>query len=91
MSVCDGYPDCSDHSDEKSCHDPGNGPTGCGPNQVRCGLSSVCVAKTKVCDGRKDCPNNADESACVFGMLIMLNYTTLLAEFTSWTFSFIYR
>lgn len=53
---CDGYADCSDHSDEKDCSRPPRCPT-----QLRCPNSHECLEKEWLCDGENDCIDGADE------------------------------
>lgn len=54
--LCDGSPDCPDHSDEEDC------PI-CGPNFFQCD-NGDCIEEEKVCDGTNDCKNGGDEEGC---------------------------
>ncbi|CAH0716594.1 unnamed protein product, partial [Brenthis ino] len=59
-AVCDGRDDCSDRSDEESCHQNGK----CEPNQFLC-ANRKCVLKTWLCDSDDDCGDGSDEQNCV--------------------------
>lgn len=59
--MCDGEPQCQDHSDELECHKVMEG---CGH---QCD-ESRCIPETFLCDGEKDCPNGSDEANC--GMVL---------------------
>ncbi|XP_061720060.1 basement membrane-specific heparan sulfate proteoglycan core protein isoform X2 [Cydia pomonella] len=58
-SVCDGKFDCSDQSDEETCHENGL----CEPNQFRCD-NRRCVLKSWICDSEDDCGDGSDERGC---------------------------
>lgn len=60
---CDGYKDCDDGSDEKSCQ-----VTVCPGNKFMCpkggpGSKPLCINRSQLCDGKKDCEDGADEEA----------------------------
>ncbi|KYO35741.1 suppressor of tumorigenicity 14 protein isoform X1 [Alligator mississippiensis] len=52
---CDGWMDCSDASDERSCN--------CTKEQFRCS-NGWCKSLMWVCDGVNDCGDNSDEEQC---------------------------
>lgn len=53
---CDGQAECSDHSDEVSCPECGNG-------KFRC-RSGQCVNASLICDGVQHCKDSSDELSC---------------------------
>ncbi|XP_014781924.1 atrial natriuretic peptide-converting enzyme [Octopus bimaculoides] len=55
-SICDGQPDCDDHSDEENCDS-------CTDNQWQC-RNKKCIEKDLRCDGNKDCDDGSDEFHC---------------------------
>lgn len=57
---CDGYADCSDHSDEVDCARPPRCPA-----QLRCPHSHECLQKEWLCDGEEDCRDGSDEKVKV--------------------------
>ncbi|KAF2356058.1 Low-density lipoprotein (LDL) receptor class A repeat [Trinorchestia longiramus] len=56
--VCDGLPQCSDHSDESVCQG-----RRCSPQSFRC-PSGRCISRGFLCDGVKHCDDGADEERC---------------------------
>ncbi|XP_064555858.1 uncharacterized protein LOC135440544 isoform X3 [Drosophila montana] len=56
--LCDGYADCPDLSDERSC-------AFCAANALYCGRGRACVPRKARCDGKADCPDGADEKDCL--------------------------
>ncbi|XP_030378692.1 uncharacterized protein LOC115627212 [Scaptodrosophila lebanonensis] len=56
--LCDGYADCPDLSDERSC-------TFCASNAIYCGRGRACVPRKARCDGKADCPDGSDEKDCL--------------------------
>uniref|UniRef100_A0A8C3IUC4 ST14 transmembrane serine protease matriptase n=1 Tax=Chrysemys picta bellii TaxID=8478 RepID=A0A8C3IUC4_CHRPI len=52
---CDGWMDCTDSSDERSCN--------CTKEQFRCG-NGWCKPRFWLCDGVNDCGDNSDELQC---------------------------
>ncbi|CAG5129946.1 unnamed protein product, partial [Candidula unifasciata] len=50
--VCDGYSDCSDHSDERVCS--------CSGTQFKC-TDGLCIPRGYACDGDNDCGDKSDE------------------------------
>lgn len=57
---CDGYADCSDHSDEVGCTRPPRCPA-----QLRCPRSHECLQREWLCDGEDDCKDGSDEKVKV--------------------------
>lgn len=57
---CDGYADCSDHSDEVDCTRPPRCPA-----QLRCPHSHECLQREWLCDGEDDCKDGSDEKVKV--------------------------
>lgn len=55
--LCDGYADCPDLSDERTC-------TFCASNSLYCGRGRACVPRRARCDGKADCPDGSDEKDC---------------------------
>lgn len=53
---CDGYADCSDHSDEAGCTRPPRCPV-----QLQCPHSHECLQREWLCDGEDDCKDGSDE------------------------------
>ncbi|XP_037931965.1 uncharacterized protein LOC119666754 [Teleopsis dalmanni] len=56
--LCDGYADCPDFSDERTC-------SFCNANSLYCGRGRACVPRKARCDGKVDCPDGADEKDCL--------------------------
>ena len=75
---CDGLQDCSDGSDESSCHlpetteqtteeedeDEEEGEESCGENDFTCITSGECIPYIQVCNGEEDCQDLSDEASC---------------------------
>ncbi|XP_004641484.2 suppressor of tumorigenicity 14 protein [Octodon degus] len=53
---CDGWADCTDHSDERNCS--------CNPSHQFTCKNKMCKPLYWVCDGVNDCGDNSDELAC---------------------------
>lgn len=64
---CDGYADCSDHSDEMDCKRPPRCPT-----RLRCPHSHECLQKEWLCDGEDDCKDGSDEKVRMMQTLSLL-------------------
>ncbi|XP_045784357.1 basement membrane-specific heparan sulfate proteoglycan core protein-like isoform X5 [Maniola jurtina] len=62
-AICDGNQDCSDGSDEESCHRNGM----CEPNEYQC-ANRKCVLKTWLCDAEDDCGDESDEQNCGYAI-----------------------
>ncbi|XP_059400694.1 low-density lipoprotein receptor-related protein 2-like [Carassius carassius] len=56
--VCDGTPQCPDHSDEAGCWKPTKSCS------IRCDGNSRCVPEVFVCNGMRDCWDGSDEADC---------------------------
>ncbi|XP_039959052.1 uncharacterized protein LOC120773922 [Bactrocera tryoni] len=56
--LCDGFVDCPDFSDERTC-------TFCTANSLYCGRGRACVPRKARCDGKADCPDGSDEKDCL--------------------------
>ncbi|TRY85833.1 hypothetical protein DNTS_011870, partial [Danionella cerebrum] len=58
---CDGFTDCSDHSDEESC---ARGRSKCAPTFFSCASGIHCIIARFQCNGFRDCPDGSDELNC---------------------------
>ncbi|XP_065365129.1 uncharacterized protein LOC135958180 [Calliphora vicina] len=56
--ICDGFADCPDLSDERTC-------TFCTSNSLYCGRGRACIPRKARCDGKADCPDGSDEKDCL--------------------------
>lgn len=57
-TICDGYPDCDDGTDERDCK------TLCYPGQFACANDHGCLDIWLKCNGENDCGDNSDELEC---------------------------
>lgn len=63
---CDGYPDCTDKSDEVNCTST-EPATSCSPAEFQCHLPVLdvkCIPITWKCDFDDDCSDGSDEFNC---------------------------
>ncbi|CAK1552115.1 unnamed protein product [Leptosia nina] len=60
--ACDGIPDCTDASDERSCAHC----AAAGSNSIRCALNPRCLPSHLRCDGTPDCSDGSDEVGCLW-------------------------
>ncbi len=56
--VCDGTPQCPDHSDEAGCWKPTKSCS------IRCDGNSHCIPEVFMCNGMRDCWDGSDEADC---------------------------
>ena len=81
---CNGWYDCMDHEDEKSCEDM------ICPGLYRCFNSTVCVHADHLCDGWPHCPQHDDEWLCDMtcpALCLCQGYAFLCSEpFTAYLF-----
>lgn len=63
--LCDGYPDCWDHSDEESCTTEQVCTT-----KHQCPQSKECLVQEWICDGDQDCKDETDEKVHEKQMMI---------------------
>lgn len=81
---CDGYFDCSDHSDEMNCT-----AIACPDNKFLCprgGANGMpkCIDKSQLCNGKRDCEDGTDEeTACCKYHLISYSSCSSLALYPS--------
>ncbi|KAA0724113.1 Low-density lipoprotein receptor class A domain-containing protein 3 [Triplophysa tibetana] len=64
---CDGFPDCSDKSDEKRCSKV---KSKCASTFFACSNGLHCIIGRFRCNGFKDCPDGSDEDNCTSNPLV---------------------